>query len=373
MIRVLVVDDSSFMRQALSRMLNRASGVTVVDTAVNGKEGVKKACELDPDVVTMDVEMPKMDGITAVRRIMERAPCPILMVSSLTEEGAETTIEAMEAGAADFISKGQAGSALRIREVENEIIEKVRALSQSQSRLFEGDLTSEGDATSSEARDAAPSTDGELTSSAGQKTAVEGGRADSSLELVVIGVSTGGPLALQHVLPALPAELPVPVAVTQHMPSEFTSSLADRLDTLSALHVEEATDGMVLDAGQIVVAAGGHHLTFERREDELVAHTPTEPGDTSHCPSVDVMFGSACDVYGGRVLALVMTGMGKDGLEGTRRIKEAGGTVFAQDEASSVVYGMPRAVAEAGLTDGVVPLDELSAVIGETAGTPVVS
>lgn len=372
MIRVLVVDDSSFMRQALSRMLDRASGVSVVDTAVNGREGVEKACELEPDVVTMDVEMPKMDGITAVQEIMDRAPCPILMVSSLTEEGAETTIEAMEAGAADFISKGQAGSALRIREVENDIIEKVRALSQSRSRLFESDQTSEED-TSSRDASSDPSIADSPSSSTVERTAGPGLRPDPSLELIVVGVSTGGPLALQHVLPVLPAELPVPVAVTQHMPPEFTSSLAERLDALSALDVVEASNGMVVEAGQVVVAAGGHHLTFERRRGKLVAHTPSEPGDMSHCPSVDVMFGSACDVYGGRVLALVMTGMGKDGLEGTRRIKEAGGTVFAQDEASCVVYGMPRAVEEAGLTDGVFPLDQLSEVIGQTAGTPVAS
>jgi two-component system chemotaxis response regulator CheB len=186
-------------------------------------------------------------------------------------------------------------------------------------------------------------------------------------------VSTGGPLALQHVLPALPAELPVPVAVVQHMPPQFTSSLADRLDNLSALEVVEATDGLPLSPGRAVVATGDRHLTFEQRRSTVVVRTPKRPRDPSHCPSVNVLFESACDVHGGNVLALVMTGMGKDGLRGARRIKKAGGTVFAQDEASCVVYGMPRAVAEAGLADAVLPLEQLPEAIGDAVGTPALS
>ncbi|MFB6272785.1 MAG: chemotaxis response regulator protein-glutamate methylesterase [Salinibacter sp.] len=369
MIRTLVVDDSSFMRTALSKMLDQASGITVVDTATDGEEGVEKACELTPDVVTMDVEMPKMDGITAVRHIMDRAPCPILMISSKTEDGAETTIEAMQAGAADFLPKGHASSTLQIREVEDELVEKVRALSQSRSRLFDGELRSEA------ATNSADSSQSQSTSSAAsaESSTDEQIRVDPSLKLIVIGVSTGGPLALQHVLPELPAGLPVPVAVTQHMPPQFTNSLADRLDTQSAIDVREATDGMVVEAGQAIVAAGGHHLTFDRRGDRLVVHTPTHPEDSSHRPSVDVMFRSACDVFGGDVLALMMTGMGKDGLRGTRCIKNAGGTVLAQNEASCVVYGMPRVVAEAGLADATLPLKQLSGAMGKVVGAPALS
>jgi len=360
MIRTLVVDDSSFMRQTLSMMLDRASGITVVDTAANGEEGVEKACELEPDVVTMDVEMPKMDGITAVRRIMDRSPCPILMISSLTEEGAETTIEAMQAGAADFLPKGHASSTLQIREVEEELVEKVRALSQSRSRLFDQD----GGTDRAGAR-TTPS-----ASPAPERSADTRVRPDPSLDLIVIGVSTGGPLALQNVLPALPAELPVPVTVVQHMPPQFTRSLADRLNDRSALQVQEAEDGMPLAPGHALVAAGGHHLVFEQRGARRVVRTPEHPADSAHCPSVNVMFESASDIYGGNVLALVMTGMGKDGLQGVRQIQEAGGTVFAQDEASCVVYGMPRAVVEAGLADAVLPLDELAHAVGTAVGTP---
>jgi len=360
MIRALVVDDSSFMRQAISMMLERASEITVVETAVNGADGVEKACELEPDVITMDVEMPEMDGITAVRQIMKRAPCPILMVSSLTREGAEVTIEAMRAGAADFIPKGQSHTSLQIKDVEDELTEKVCALARSRSRLFRKGAPSPGDA----------ATETSATASRSSNRSVQ---TDSSLRLITIGVSTGGPLALQHVVPALPAELPVPVAITQHMPPHFTRSLADRLDSLGPLNVVEATDGMVVDAGQVVVAAGGRHLTFDERGSHLVVHTPKEPGDPSHRPSVDVMFRSACDVVGGNVLALVMTGMGDDGLQGTRDIKTAGGTVYAQDEASCVVYGMPRVVEEAGLADAVFPLEQLPDAVGEAVGAPALS
>jgi two-component system chemotaxis response regulator CheB len=370
MIRTLIVDDSSFMRTTLSMMLDGASGITVMDTATNGQEGVEKACELEPDVVTMDVEMPKMDGITAVRHIMDRAPCPILMISSLTEEGAETTIEAMQAGAADFLPKGQAGSALQIREVEGELIEKVRALSQSGSRLFDGELGTRGNEGRSSPEGEGSSSTPDRSSLGSDRSEDTGIRTDSSLELVVIGISTGGPLALQNVLPVLPAEFPVPVAIAQHMPPQFTRSLADRLDDRSALEVREAADELSLEPGRAVVAAGGRHLTFEGRGARPVVRTPEQPTDTGHCPSVNVMFESAYEIYGGSVLALVMTGMGKDGLRGARQIKEAGGTVFAQDKDSCVVYGMPRVVVEAGLADAVLPLEELADAVGKAVGAP---
>jgi len=365
MTRVLVVDDSSFMRQTLSKMLDQASGITAMDTAVDGEQGVEKACELEPDVVTMDVEMPRMDGITAVRHIMDRAPCPILMISSLTEEGAETTMEAMEAGAADFLSKGNASSMLQIREVEEELIEKVRALSQSQSRLFDGELGGDGEEAS-----APPASSSDPEPSATQQSGKAGISLHPSLDLVAFGVSTGGPIALQSVLPALPADFPVPVVISQHMPPQFTRSLADRLNDRSALEVREAEDGMPLEAGRAIVAGGGCHLTFDQPGARRIVRTPERPVDVSHTPSVNVMLNSASDVFGGDVLTVIMTGMGKDGLPGARRIKENGGMVLAQDEASSVVYGMPRVVVEEGLADAVVPLEELADAIGKAVGAP---
>jgi len=352
MIRVLVVDDSLVMRKALSRVFERADDTTVVDTASDGEEGVEKACRLEPDVVTMDVEMPTMNGIEAVRRIMDASPRPILMVSSLTEKGAEVTIEAMRAGAADFVPKGQSSATLRTNDVESTLLTKVRALARSDARLFRDDASSEPDRRTSSPSDSAPS------------------RPDASAELVVIGVSTGGPMALQHVIPELPAAFPVPVAVVQHMPPQFTRSLADRLDSLSALDVAEATDGMLLEPGRVAVAAGDSHLTVDRREGALTVRTPTDPDDCAHRPSVNVLFQSAADACGGNVLALVMTGMGKDGLRGARQIQDEGGTVYVQDENTSVVYGMPRVVSEAGLADGTFPLDQLPDALRRAASTP---
>jgi Chemotaxis response regulator containing a CheY-like receiver domain and a methylesterase domain len=355
MIRVLVVDDSLVMRKAISRILERADDMTVVDTAANGVDGVEKARRLEPDVVTMDVEMPKMNGIEAVRHIMETSPRPILMLSSLTEKGAEVTIKAMRAGAADFVPKGGSTATLRTGDVESKLVEKVRALAQSDAQLFEEDAATAGGAR--EARK-------------GGRSASAAPRAGASYELAVIGVSTGGPMALQHVLPDLPADFPVPVAVVQHMPPQFTRSLADRLDALSALDVAEAAEGMRLQAGQVVIAAGDRHLAFERREGMLVARTPNTPRDEAHRPSVNVMFRSAVEACRDDVLALVMTGMGSDGLEGVQQVKDSGGTVYVQDKDTSVVYGMPRVVSEAGLADDVFALDALAGAMQNAVGAP---
>ena len=352
MIDVLVVDDSLVMRKAISRVFEQTDDMTVVDTASDGEAGVEKALRLKPDVVTMDVEMPKMNGIEAVRRIMDASPRPILMVSSLTEKGAEVTIEAMRAGAADFVPKGRSTATLRTNDVESTLLTKVRALARSDAQLFQDERSTPPDR-----RAASPPESGASSP-------------DASVDLVVIGVSTGGPMALQHVIPELPAEFPAPVAIVQHMPPQFTRSLADRLDSLSALDVAEATDGMLLEPGRVAVAAGDYHLTVDRREGALTARTPTDPDDCAHRPSVNVLFRSAAETCGGNVLAVVMTGMGKDGLEGVRRMKDDGGTVYVQDENTSVVYGMPRVVAEAGLADGTFPLDELPGALRRAVGTP---
>ena len=355
MIRALVVDDSAFMRKAISMMLERADDITVIDTASNGAEGVEKACQLKPDVITMDVEMPQMDGISAVREIMQKQPCPILMVSSLTAKGAETTIEALRAGAADFIPKQHARVSLQIAEIQDELVNKVRSLAQSRSRLFKQGTTPKPP----------------LSSGTSPQVARRKVRARGAVELIVIGVSTGGPFALQKVVPALPADLPVPIAIVQHMPPHFTRSLAERLDSLSEVQVVEATDGAAVEAGQVLVAAGGYHLTFERHRKGVIARTPSQPDDVPHCPSVNVMFSSARALYGAGVLAVVMTGMGKDGLQGAREIKQQGGTVFVQDEASCVVYGMPRVVAEEGLADAVLTLEQLPETLVRSVGRSV--
>lgn len=347
MIRVLVVDDSAFMRKALSMMLEKDPGVEVLDTARDGEEAIRKVRALRPDVVTMDVEMPRMDGITAVRKIMAAHPLPILMVSSLTKDGAQTTIDALAAGAVDVIAKASSFVSLDITSIEADLLEKVKSVAES--RYFN-----------------------RRTVRQRKRQRRSGGTAPTvqarSARLLAIGLSTGGPQALQRVIPKLPADFPLPVAVVQHMPPHFTRSLANRLDGLSPLEVVEAADGLALKPGRVVIAEGGSHLVFRRGAQHATVRTPAAPTDTLHRPSVDVMFSSAHALFGGDVLAVVMTGMGKDGLAGTRLLKGSGAQVIAQDEATSVVYGMPRAVVEADLADAIVPLPSLAQAIITSVG-----
>lgn len=347
MINVLVVDDSAFMRKALSMMLERDPDVRVIDTARDGQQALEKIAALDPDVVTMDIEMPRMDGLTALGRIMDEMPRPVLMVSSLTREGADATVKAMEAGAVGFLPKQRSRVSLKITEIEDELISRIKAAARSNVRALRR-------------RDGA-----------GRRSRRR--RSDAALSfrraaLLAIGISTGGPFALQHVIPALPADLPVPVAIVQHMPPHFTRSLAERLNANSPLEVVEAEAGMPLEAGKVIIAAGGRHLTFRSGACSTIVKTPTEPSDTLHCPSVDVMMTSANRHFGGRVLGVIMTGMGKDGLKGATAIKKHGGRIVAQDEDSCVVYGMPRAVVEAGLADCVLPLDDLAPALAKAVG-----
>lgn len=347
MISVLVVDDSAFMRKALSMMLEKDPEVEVLDTARDGEEAIRKVRALQPDVVTMDVEMPRMDGITAVRKIMEAHPLPILMVSSLTKDGAQTTMDALSAGAVDVVAKTSSFVSLDITSIEADLLEKVKSVATS--RYFNRRTVRRRR---------------RRQRTAGTAPTVRA----RSARLLVIGVSTGGPQALQQVIPKLPADFPLPVAVVQHMPPHFTRSLANRLDGLSPLEVREAEDGLTLEAGRVVIAEGGSHLVFRRRAPYPLVRTPVAPTDTLHRPSVDVMFSSAHALFGGDVLAVVMTGMGKDGLEGARLLKRSGAPVIAQDEATSVVYGMPRAVVEADLADAVVPLPSIAETIITSVG-----
>ncbi|BBM68956.1 protein-glutamate methylesterase/protein-glutamine glutaminase [Rhodothermus marinus] len=347
MIRVLIVDDSAFMRKALSIMLEGDPEVEVVGTARDGLEAIEKVRELKPDIVTLDVEMPRMDGLTALRRIMREHPVPVIMVSSLTQEGAQATIEALEAGAVDFIPKQHSYVSIEISRIRAELLEKIKTIARTRPLP-------------TRRRSAAPGTE-----------ALPAFRFREA-RAIAIGVSTGGPRALQQVIPALPADLPVPVLIVQHMPPHFTRSLAERLNSLSPLTVVEAEEGMPLEPGRVFLAPGGRHLVLERRNGHVpVIRTPVEPA-TLHRPSVDVMFQSVCQAFGGKVLAVVMTGMGRDGLEGARLIKQHGGKVITQDEATCVVYGMPRAVAEAGLSDAVLPLEQIGPFLARSLGcTPV--
>ncbi len=349
-IRVLVVDDSAFMRKAISMMLGDDPEIEVVGTARDGIDAIEKVKLFHPDLMTLDVEMPRMDGITALKKIMKENPLPVLMVSSLTVEGARATIDALSAGAVDFIPKQLSYVSLDITKIKGELVAKVKAITTNRLRTFSRPLTN---------RVSALNRLSQLKMSAAQ--------------IVTIGISTGGPFSLQKVVPSLPVDFPVPVAIVQHMPPQFTKSLADRLDSISRLEVCEAEDGMDLTRGKVYIAPGGLHMKFRRTGGIPKVVVSKDPGDTLHRPSVDVMFSSANEVFEGRVLAAVMTGMGHDGLDGARLIKESGGKLIAQDEETSVVYGMPKSIVDAELADAVLPLDAIASALTTalTATVPV--
>lgn len=345
MIRVLVVDDSAFMRKAISMILERNANIRVVDTARDGEQALDMVQEYQPDVVTMDVEMPRMNGLEALRRIMDEDPRPVLMISSITQEGAPATVEAMEAGAVGFIPKEHSKVSLDITDIEDELSEKIEAAARSDVSAVRRSPSSPADARVSA----------------------------TDVDLVAIGVSTGGPFALKQVLPQLPADFPVPIAIVQHMPPHFTASLSNRLNSKSNLQVREAEEGLPLEPGSAVIARGGYHLTFQAGAQGPVAHISQTPEDTLHCPSVNVMLASAAEHFNGRVLGVIMTGMGKDGLEGARVLKRKGGTLISQDEDTSVVYGMPRAVANANLSDNILPLNQIASALAQAVGCPLPS
>ncbi|HRY29366.1 MAG TPA: chemotaxis response regulator protein-glutamate methylesterase [Elusimicrobiota bacterium] len=341
-IRVLVVDDSAFMRSAIKGMLQIDPQLQVIATARDGEEAIEKIRQYKPDIVTMDIEMPRMDGLTATRIIMKEMPVPILIVSSLSEEGAQVTFDALEAGAVDFISKDLGNRSLNILNIEQDIIAKIKTIFHRKKdfgRFMERFRQSQ-------------------IVPVDTRLAPLGG---GNVLLVAIGVSTGGPKALHDVIPYLPKGLSAAVAVVQHMPAAFTKSFADRLNDISALEVQEAQDGLVVRPGMALVAPGGRHMRFRRRNLEVTVEISDIPRDSLHKPSANEMMLSAVKTYGAsRVLGVIMTGMGNDGLLGMRAIKSGGGKTIAQDEASCVVYGMPKAVVDEGLANKVVPLEQLA-------------
>lgn len=330
-IRVLVVDDSALMRQMVSRFLTEA-GMEVVGTANNGEQGLEAALELKPDVIVLDVEMPRMDGLEMLRRLMRIEPMRVVMLSSLTQKHAPATVEALSLGAVEAVGKPSGGISLDLHRVRDELVHKVTVAAQAR-------LQKQGTAPN-RAR---------LRSHAAAPKA-------SRYRMLVIGASTGGPGALAHVLETLPGDFPVPIVVVQHMPAGFTLSLANRLDNLSALSVNEAREGVKAQPGEVWIAPGGVHLVFERNG---AMRFNLDPPHLGVRPAVDVTVESAVARWGGSVLLAVLTGMGMDGAKGARLVKQAGGKVLAQDESSCVVYGMPRAVVEMGSADVVCPLDEI--------------
>ncbi|MBV7568699.1 chemotaxis response regulator protein-glutamate methylesterase [Pseudomonas sp. PDM27] len=365
-VKVLVVDDSGFFRRRVSEILSADSNIQVVGTATNGKEAIDQALALKPDVITMDYEMPMMDGITAVRHIMQRCPTPVLMFSSLTHEGARVTLDALDAGAVDFLPKNFEDISRNPEKVKQLLCEKILSISRSNRRVSHYSAPAP---VAAPAPTPAPSSVGSFTSSAPARPAPAPipvrthAPATSSpapkrknYKLVAIGTSTGGPVALQRVLTQLPANFPAPIVLVQHMPAAFTKAFAERLDKLCRISVKEAEDGDILRPGLALLAPGGKQMMIDGRGAVKIL-----PGDErlNYKPCVDITFGSAAKSYGDKVLAVVLTGMGADGREGARLLKQGGSSIWAQDEASCVIYGMPMAIVKAELADAVYSLDDI--------------
>lgn len=336
-VRVLVVDDSAFVRQALARMLGSAPDIEVAGLAVDGRDGVEKVKALRPDVVTLDIQMPRMGGLEALQRIMTESPVPVLLLSSLTREGADITLRGLELGALDFVDKSSVQGNMSLLELAEELKAKVRALAS-----------------------VPPERVGGRPAGAASPLSAAPGHEPGAVEAVAIATSTGGPPALQAIIPRLPANLDATILVVQHMPLGFTRSLAERLRGLSALPVREAEDGEAVGRGSVLIAPAGRHMKVRRRGSGVRVWLDEEPRGALHRPSADVLMASVAKVYGPHALGVVLTGMGSDGVAGLRAIRDAGGRTLAEAEESCVIYGMPKAAVEAGVVDTIVPLGRVA-------------
>jgi two-component system chemotaxis response regulator CheB len=349
-IRVLVIDDAVVIRRLVTEILSNDPEIEVVGTAANGSIGLARILQLTPDVVTLDVEMPDMDGFATLTEIRKTHPrLPVIMFSTLTARGAEATLEALAAGASDYVTKpANVGSVSAAQQsVRESLIPKIKALCP---RIAQPAP--------------APAPLPRVAGKQAPPTRAGGASAPTArVDVLAIGVSTGGPNALAALMPRLPGDLEVPVLIVQHMPALFTKILAERLDHASALHVAEARGGEVLKPGHVWIAPGDHHMVVVRSGLRVLVQLNQEPPQNSCRPAVDPLFESVARTYGRGTLAVVLTGMGQDGLRGAEDVHAAGGVVLAQDEASSVVWGMPGAVARAGLANGVLPLDQLAEAI----------
>lgn len=343
-VKVLVADDSAFMRKMISEILAQDPLIEVVGTARDGVDVIRKVVQLRPDVVTLDVEMPVMDGLEALKQIMRDCPTPVVMVSSMTQAGAEATIQCLEAGALDFVGKPSGSISLDIHKVGHEIAEKVKIVARVQPSCF-------------------------VPSSRPAVRPAMGVTAARQPKVLVVGASTGGPRALQALLPAIPGDLGLAMVVVQHMPPGFTGALARRLDEACAYDVREASDGDRLQPGLALVARGGQHLEFGM---DGVARLSEAPAVHNVRPSVDVTIASLIQAFGGRTMAVLLTGMGEDGARGLKAVRSLGGTTFAEDASTCVVYGMPKAAVEMDGVDHVLPLDCLASGITESVrGRPI--
>ncbi|KAB7677615.1 chemotaxis-specific protein-glutamate methyltransferase CheB [Plesiomonas shigelloides] len=365
-IKVLVVDDSVFFRRRVSEILNSHPQLEVIDTANNGKEALEKVQQLRPDVVTMDIEMPVMNGIDAAREIMRVRPTPILMFSSLTHEGAKATLDALDAGAVDFLPKKFEDIA-RDREEAITLLQQ-RVISISRHRVRP--LLSQRPATSSLSASRTPATSNSATPLRAAAPAAENRpvrpaalntrRSGKVYQLVAIGTSTGGPVALQNILTKLPGNFPHPILLIQHMPATFTAAFASRLNNLCQINVKEAADGDVVQPGTAYLAPGGKQMVLDGRPGAMRIRILDGGERMNYKPCVDITFASCARQYRDKVLAVVLTGMGADGRDGAKLLHEQGAIIWAQDEESCVVYGMPQAIVKAGIAAEILPLERVA-------------
>jgi len=343
-IRVLVVDDSAFMRKVISDIVNQGPDMEVVGKARDGQDALQKIQELNPDVVTMDVEMPGMDGLAALEQLMKTNPVPVVMISSLTKHGAEQTFRALQLGAVDFIAKPSGQISLDIDKVKDEIIRKIKTAAGTKNKLANFKYQEV-------VKPAKPVARKQLDSSSELKN------------IILIGTSTGGPKALHEVIPRLPADTNAGILIVQHMPPGFTRSLAERLDSMSQIMVKEAEHGDKIVPGCAYIAPGDYHLTVNRPASgihELFIKLTKDPPQGGHRPSVDTMLESVARHYWANMVCVIMTGMGHDGSRGVQMIKDRGGKVIAEHQSTCIVYGMPKAAVETGCVDKVVMLQDIS-------------
>jgi len=341
MIKILIVDDSAFMRKLLSDLFSSETDFMVIDTARNGQDAIEKTKRLKPDLITMDVEMPIMDGITALEMIMKDIPTPVIMISSLTRDGAEATMCALELGAVDFVAK-PAGVISSIAGIGKEIVAKARvAVGVKMPKVYE-----------KVAKVSA------MINPSLQRTTVA-----SDEKIVAIGTSTGGPRALQEIITQLPGNLPCGVVIVQHMPPGFTKSLSERLNSLSSLTVKEAEHNDVIRPGLVLIAPGDYHMTIEHEGNKRIIKLNQNPPIGGHRPAVDPMMESVAKVYGQRAVGVILTGMGHDGAKGVQAIKQQLGYTIAEDQSTAVVFGMPKSAIELGAVNKVAPLSAIAAEI----------
>ena len=381
-VRVLIVDDSAFMRHALGRLLGESTLVEVVGSASNGEEGLAMAKSLRPDVITLDVEMPVLDGLAMLKRLMLEAPCRVVMLSSKTTANARITLDALEFGAIDFVPKPSGSLSIDIGRVGEELIGKIQAAAgMSEAAFLRHRQVAAMNLTLAEKNAAKMAQLAQASAPAGAPGARDAGappfvwsqpnrrpRATARVaarKLVVVASSTGGPSALHAFVKGLPARLGAAVAIVQHMPPGFTASLAARLDSVGQLRCAEANGEDVLVEDEILLAPGDRHMIANRSGHIQLVHLPPVNGVR---PAADVTLQSVAPIWGDRMLCVVLTGMGVDAKEGARAVKQHGGTVYSQDQATATIYGMPAAVAEAGLTDGVYPLHEMAGAVAKWCG-----